>query len=199
MCDRWQGVVERRVEAGYLRECGPRCCNGVDRREVVRYVQWIQRGQRLEIRQQGWRHPGGCDVLAASMHDAVADRRQTGFAKMGVGEGQQGVQHSGERIGNTGLPVLLRQHGAGHVAGQQMRRLIQVLDLAPRHSQHLVAGCGIDVEEGKFQAGRPGVEREDRAGHLSHSTAGRQERGEAHLPTPSAWCFAAKLLARLAE
>ena len=104
------------------------------------------------------------DVLGAAVHDAVADRRQPGAAKMLAGEAQQGFERGAERVGAARWPALLRKRGPVRVSGEEMRRAVQVLDLTP-HRRRLGNIRPKRSEQGELEAGRPGVQRQDRPCH----------------------------------
>jgi hypothetical protein len=68
-------VVEGSIEAHDLRQCRACRSHRMDRRDVVRHVQRIERGQRVEVREQGTGHFGRRYVVGATVHDAMANRR----------------------------------------------------------------------------------------------------------------------------
>jgi hypothetical protein len=99
-------------------------------------------------------------MIGAAMHDAMTNGRELLATQMGVDESQQAVEDEGEGLCATCRPGSFGQHRSSGVARKQMRRRVQVFDLTA-HGDLQRGGPG---EQGEFQAGRTGVQREDRPG-----------------------------------
>ena len=147
------GVVECGVEAGDLREFRTRCGECADRREIVRQVKRIERDQSPQCFQQRRRDQFRSDVLGPAVNDAMSDGVQTRIAEMIVDELQQAIQR---RVEVPGRAAGFAEHGAVRVAGDEMRRRVEVFDLAPSRDGQRSA----DIVERELQARRAGVQRE---------------------------------------
>jgi hypothetical protein len=122
------GVVEGGVEADDL--CEFRTARGkrVDGSEIVRQMKRIEWDQRLYRLQQRRGDEFRRDVFRPAVNDSMSDRAETRVAEMIVDELQQAVQRRSEV---RRLAAGFGEHGALRVAGDEMRRRVQVFDLAP--------------------------------------------------------------------
>jgi hypothetical protein len=68
---------------------------------------------------------------------------------MTVGKAEQSIEGGRERMPGACRPAVLRQDGAGGIAGEQMGGGVKVLDLATYRGRQF----GGIVEQGELQAG----------------------------------------------
>jgi hypothetical protein len=123
-------------------------------REIVRQVERIERNQRLQRIEQRRRDELGRDMVRPAMNDPMTDGAKARVAEMIVDEFQQARQRRGKVRGRV---AGFAEHGARRVAGDEMRRRLQVLDFAPSGDGQR----GADDVEGEFKARRAGVEHQE--------------------------------------
>ncbi len=128
--DRRHRAVERGVEAGDLRQPGRAREHGADRREVVRLVQRRQRDEAVEAREDGFVDAHRPVVLDAAVDDAVADREQPVLRELAVQEVEQVRDRAVVAQRLVRVPVAPGEQRAGGVAGAELRRVVEALDLA---------------------------------------------------------------------
>jgi hypothetical protein len=73
--------MERRVEAGDLRQVGVDRGDRADAGEIVRLMERRQRAERLQPGEHGRIDAHRCRIVDAAMHHAVADAEQPGLAE----------------------------------------------------------------------------------------------------------------------
>jgi hypothetical protein len=103
-------------------------------------------------------------VFGAAVHDAVTHRDKASMPGMAIDKGKQGVQHLGKRGRPAFRPTPVNQLDAGGILGSQARRRPKARNLAADRGRQRASR--ILAEHGELEAGRPGVEGEDRACHL---------------------------------
>ncbi|MNZ43896.1 hypothetical protein D3C78_615100 [compost metagenome] len=155
-------AMEGGVEAGHLGQLRRPLGDGADRRQVVRLVQRGERVEAGEPLQYPAVHPGRPGELLAAVDHPVAHGDQLVFLEEAAQELHQVQGCAGVAELAVFAPALLGEDGARRIAGDEMRRAVDALDL-PAQAQfrlRLVGG-----EQGELEAGRAGIEDQD---HLLH-------------------------------
>jgi hypothetical protein len=85
--------VKSGIEACHLRQFGIEAHRHLDRREIVRLVQWRERHERFQLGQQFRRDAAGPGVVQTAMDDAVAECVKPPVAKLFSGPRQYRRKH----------------------------------------------------------------------------------------------------------
>lgn len=166
-------AMECSVKAGDLRHLGSDSADCADGSDMVWLVQWgeryqgFERGDDFAVDQHRLRvnRPAMDDTMAHSVETSLAaDMRREPIVDSGDGAGMAVPRN--RPIGQL-FPL--------RVGDPQMRQLPNALDLAMRARRKGPAVRGFEYRE--FDAGRPGIDNEDRFAHRSHP---------ASLPDPAA-------------
>ena len=158
---RCERVVEGGVETADLQQPRPQRQEGADRRQAARLMQRGQRCQPVDRRDRGGVEADRTRKLPAAMDDPVTDAGQRVAAEMILGPIQQGAEQRPVRRFAAPAPVL--EHLAARSLDDQPGRRAEVvhgpLGEEARRRVHR-------LEQPEFDAGRAGVEGEDRIGHV---------------------------------
>ena len=155
-------MVEGGVEAGDLRQVGAQGQHGAHGGEVVRLVQRGQRGERVQLRDDFGGEADGGDEFAAAVDDAVAGGDEAVVTQVGVHPVEHGAEQVFVREGLAMRPAALEGEGAAGL-DKQVGLGTDVFHFADGDAEQ----DGADFEEGEFDAGGTGVQRQDRVRHLA--------------------------------
>ena len=156
--------MERRVEARDLRQRRRPREQRTDRREVVRLVQWRERHQLFELREDRGVDPHRLREGGAAMHDTMAYRTQHVRGERIAQVADQELHRAvvAERV----IPRALGQRRPGRVPRQEPGPGREALELPALHERRLARP---QREERELEARRAGVEDEDGVGHAGAS------------------------------
>ena len=152
-------VMEAGVETGHLRQVRPGRGDRTDRRQVVRLVQWRERDERGERRQDRLGHQHRAVEPRPAMHHPMADGAQRRPSSWRADEAEQGAEQVLVRAALREAPV--HQRRPRGVVGEEPRRAADPLDLAMRGARQPIPLAGREQRE--LDGGGAGVERQDRA------------------------------------
>jgi hypothetical protein len=93
LLDLRRGAVKSGIEACHLRQFGIEAHRHLDRREMVRLVQWRGRHERFQLGQQFRRDAGGPGAVQTAMDDTVAECVKPPVAKLFSGPRQSRRKH----------------------------------------------------------------------------------------------------------
>jgi hypothetical protein len=160
-------AMERSVEAGDLRHPWGNRAHRTDRGDVMRLVQRGERYQSFESGQDLAVDQHRQRINGPAMDDTVAHSVETGIAAdMRCEPIMDGGYSAGIAVAhNRPIGKLV----AGRIGDLQMRRRPDTLDLAMSACRKGPIGHGLEYRE--LDAGRPGIDDENRFAHRNHATS----------------------------
>ena len=152
------GAVEGGIEASNLRQVRRRSGDILDRREIVRLVEWRERHQRGQRGHDIGIDPDRCGEGRAAMHHAMAESLHRPAAQKFPSELQD--LRGGRLVVERRLAPLALRHDRPLVIGRaQMRRQADLLDLPVKQRRAFARR----VVERELDAGRSSVQDGDAA------------------------------------
>ena len=158
-------AVERRIEAGDLRQLRRALEQPTDWREVVRLMQRRERNQLFKRRHRASINDHGLRVVQPAMHDPMADADEWHSCELGAQKRDQVVERAVMAELRALGPRLLRRDRSVAPLGDKVGCSVNPFDLAANGELQLAAAR---EKERELDARRAGVQNAD---CVSHSAA----------------------------